>query len=876
MFLAILILASACSEGGGSSSSGVGSSSGGGGDSGGSSLVTVSVSTGTQEAQVRIRENSILIRGAIALNEFLTPKSATAAIPSSVNQIVFTISASDMDTMTKTVDVEGQTEITESFSLDNGDERRFMVEALDSAGTVIYSGSEVVDLDGSDISLSISMTSADTSAPYVVSTSPASSETSASVTAPITMTFSETVDPDSIILTLTSGTSSLPGMLTANGAVVQFTPSGALSYSSSYTVTVYAGVKDSAGNVMPNAYTWSFMTSANPDTSVPSVTAISPGKDAINVPLTTTINVTFSEPMDPSSITANSFLLYNVDTLSYVSGTVTYSGTTAVFTPSAQLMAGKKYMATITTAVRDIAGNYLMTAYSWYFTAGVSGAPSIITTYPPVGASNIASLIIVSATFSTAMDPTSLTTSSFTLKDGANNTVSGFVSYGVNNMVFFSPSSLLLYNTTYTATISSNVRSSSGVYLPASYTWTFTTEPQGATGALDTNFNSSGINTIAAWTNSVATSMAIQSDDRILIAGYAHNGSNNDMLLIRLNQDGTLDSSFGTSGMVKTDFFSLNDYAYDIKVQTDGKIVVAGQAYVSATNSNFALARYNSDGTLDTSFGTGGKATVNIGGGGLDYKARGIAIQTDGSIVVAGHDTSFNNYFGLVRYNFNGTLDSTFGTGGIRYDANLGGHSVIVQPDGGILVGGQTYDSANFKYAFALARYSSTGNPDASMGGAGRVLTNFSTCADELMGMVLLGDGTIVGAGNDSCGPYVALAKYTSTGALDTTFYSGVGKESYYVSAGNYYGNDIVMQADGKLVVAAASYSNPSSDFALVRFDANGFVDTSFDSASAGTAVFTDFSSSMDISYALAIQKDGKIVAAGLSGNNVGVARYWP
>ena len=146
----------------------------------------------------------------------------------------------------------------------------------------------------------------------------------------------------------------------------------------------------------------------------------------------------------------------------------------------------------------------------------------------------------------------------------------------------------------------------------------------------------------------IAYSVAVQSDGKIVAAGYSDNGSNDDFALARYNTDGSLDATFGSGGKVATPVGSSNDYAYSVAIQSDGKIVAAGLSS-NGSNDDFALARYDSDGSLDTGFGTGGKVTTAIGSAG-DY-ALSVAIQSDGKIVAAGYSDNGSNYdFALARY----------------------------------------------------------------------------------------------------------------------------------------------------------------------------------------------------------------------------------
>ena len=231
-----------------------------------------------------------------------------------------------------------------------------------------------------------------------------------------------------------------------------------------------------------------------------------------------------------------------------------------------------------------------------------------------------------------------------------------------------------------------------------------------APGDLDATFGTGGkvITPIGSGTDKV-NSVALQNDGKIVVAGYSFNGSNNDFALVRYHPNGTLDTTgFGSGGKVTTTFGSDNDQGNGVAVQKDGKIVVAGTSSDNSGKSNFALVRYNSNGTLDaTGFGSGGKVTTAIGPS-LD-RGNGVALQSDGKIVVAGYaGQSPNSDFAVVRYNKDGSLETGFGSGGKVTTAFGGGgadqgQSVAVQSDGKIVVAGYSFNGSNDD--FAVARY---------------------------------------------------------------------------------------------------------------------------------------------------------------------------
>jgi uncharacterized delta-60 repeat protein len=251
-------------------------------------------------------------------------------------------------------------------------------------------------------------------------------------------------------------------------------------------------------------------------------------------------------------------------------------------------------------------------------------------------------------------------------------------------------------------------------------------------GALDLTFGTGGIVTTPIGSgNDGAYSVAIQTDGKLVVAGYSYNGTNYDFALVRYTTNGALDLTFGTGGIVTTPIGSGNDYAYSVAIQTDGKLVVAGNSSNGGSNSDFALVRYTTNGALDLTFGTEGIVTTDFGGP-IDY-GNSVAIQTDGKLVVAGNsgNGASNSDFALVRYTTNGALDLTFGTGGI-VTTDFGGygdvgHSVAIQTDGKLVVAGWSYNG-NIS-DFALVRYTTNGALDLTFGTGGIVTTSVGSGA---------------------------------------------------------------------------------------------------------------------------------------------------
>ena len=321
-------------------------------------------------------------------------------------------------------------------------------------------------------------------------------------------------------------------------------------------------------------------------------------------------------------------------------------------------------------------------------------------------------------------------------------------------------------------------------------------------------------------------------------------GGSYDFALARYNTDGTLDATFGSGGKVTTYttayYFSIGS-AKAVAIQSDGKIVVAGYIYnspqhVSSNQHDFALVRYNTDGTLDATFGSGGIVVTALRPGkdnnDMDY-AHAVAIQADGKIVAAGSTGPHPNgsydpkavttdNFALVRYNTNGTLDTSFGAGGI-VTADIGtnndkAYAVAIQSDGKIVAAGYAYSSVS-NANFALARFNTNGTLDANFGTAGKVTTDIGTGESYAYGVAIQSDGKIVAAGVKN-GYYFALVRYNTNGTLDTTFGTGG-----MVTTTNYdKAYAVAIQSDGKIVAAGycnietGVWTSPDSGFFVVRY----------------------------------------------------------
>ena len=403
------------------------------------------------------------------------------------------------------------------------------------------------------------------------------------------------------------------------------------------------------------------------------------------------------------------------------------------------------------------------------------------------------------------------------------------------------------------------------LFLTANFALSFKSFAQA--GSLDLTFDTDGIvTTLNIGMGASVRSVAMQNDGKIVVAGYTLTSSSNDFALARYNSDGSLDLSFDTDGIVTTDFGGNNDRGYAVTIQNDGKILVAGQTYISSIY-DIAIARYNSDGSLDLSFDTDGKVTTDFGNS--EESINAVAIQNDGKIVVAGYSKiGSSEDFALVRYNTNGSLDSSFDTDGIvTTTISVSGevaNSVAIQSDGKIVVAG--YSITNFNADFALMRYNTNGSLDTGFDVDGMVFTAIGTnnergnsVAIQTDGKILVGGYSYIGSNND-----FALVRYNSNGSLDPSF-DADGKVTTPIGTSQDAGNSMALQNDGKIVVAGHTINGSKTDFALIRYNTNGSLDISFDTDGKVT---TTIGASTDRANAVAIQSDGKIVACGSSNSS--------
>lgn len=399
----------------------------------------------------------------------------------------------------------------------------------------------------------------------------------------------------------------------------------------------------------------------------------------------------------------------------------------------------------------------------------------------------------------------------------------------------------------------------------------------------DTSFGNNGVVYVPGMTIGCAR---LQGDGKIVVVGYHPNGTNNDLAVARLNSDGTMDMGFGNAGKVYTAVGNGNDMLESVAIQADGKIVAGGYSSgISATD--FVVVRYLADGTPDNSFDGDGLVITDFGTNTLDV-INDIAIQADGKIVAAGYSgvafPTANYFFAVARYNSDGTPDNSFDLDG-RTTTDIGtgndrGLEMALQTDGKIVVAGASNNGTNED--FALVRYLTNGSLDNSFDGDGKVVTAIGTGNELALAVAVLSDGKILAGGSSYTGTDIdmALVRYTAAGALDNSF-DGDGKLTYTLEPdpfqqANESITSLAIQADGKIVVAG--YSNNgvagNNDLVNARLSPNGVLDAGFSNAISIVGGTREFVQDM------LVQADGKLVLAGYvnagTGNMFGLVRYLP
>jgi uncharacterized delta-60 repeat protein len=335
-------------------------------------------------------------------------------------------------------------------------------------------------------------------------------------------------------------------------------------------------------------------------------------------------------------------------------------------------------------------------------------------------------------------------------------------------------------------------------------------------GSLDTSFNGTGRVATNFGSFEFARSIALQNDGKILLGGYTGSGSDTSMAFARYNSDGTLDATFNGTGLRTLNLTDQGDEIFDLRMQPDGKILATGISFTS-----LIVLRLNIDGSLDTSFnGTGSVTSSNSTGTSL-------ALQPDGKIVVGGFGSPSGGFddFVAMRFNANGTPDSSFGgTGKVLTPVSASSQDrafgVALQTDGKIVLAGNARDGRD---KFAAVRYNANGSLDTSFNGTGKVITALGLQQDLALDMALQSDGRILVAGTsyntDILSTDFALVCYNTDGTLDASF-DGDGKVATHIESSDQ-GTALALQPDGRILVGGdlrIGATGDFADFAVLRY----------------------------------------------------------
>ncbi len=434
-------------------------------------------------------------------------------------------------------------------------------------------------------------------------------------------------------------------------------------------------------------------------------------------------------------------------------------------------------------------------------------------------------------------------------------------------------------------------------------------------GTLDTTFNPNGIqpgtvtttiNNFTAYfqnTNIPYIGLGIQDDGKSVIAGTINNGDTAQFAVARFNTDGSLDTSFNSAGAqpgtaVVPIINNSNNICSSVAIQSDGKIVLGGYASDGDANA-FTVARFNSDGSLDTTFNSAGTESGVPGAamqgiGVSNVTGYSIAIQSDGKIVIVGYT---NNIMAAARFNADGTPDTTFNAAGsqpgtitlpVVNGEDTAAYAVALTNDGKIVLAGYGYDGTS--YTFAVAQLTADGILDTSFNSSGTlsnvpgiVLTSIDRYDyyNYAFSVIVQPDNKIVAVGTYSDEFYgFAAARFNTDGSLDTSFNpAGIQPGTLHLTpAGSLYSYasalGAALQNDGKIVMAGFvyipfNYTLQPYQFGYARLNPNGISDAAFNPAAiqpgSGTTTINNWASTYAYAYAVAIQKNGKIMLAGLA-----------
>lgn len=406
-------------------------------------------------------------------------------------------------------------------------------------------------------------------------------------------------------------------------------------------------------------------------------------------------------------------------------------------------------------------------------------------------------------------------------------------------------------------------------------------------GGLDLSFSNDGIQRvtidIGGTFRDVALATTIQTDGKIILAGQAAvSATDVDGAVVRLLPTGELDASFDTDGKLVVNIGDFEDSLTEVIVQPDGKILLGGVMHFGTSDYDFVVVRLNSDGSRDTSFGINGLTSVAFDfGGDNNDTLEGMALQTDGKIVLVGgvHSASDDFDIGIARLQTNGVLDSTFSDDGkttLFYDAggfnNDIGKAVAIQTDGKIVIAA-TYEKMAAETDIGVFRLTASGVTDSTFAGGGAQiafdLTGPNTGVDVASALTIdtMGRIVVVGHAESEHGDFdMAFMRLNTDGSMDSTF-SDDGKRTYWLDQGFDdfdSAEDVATLPDGRIVAVGMAMTDPNDmDVAVVRLKADGDPDLTFGNGGEVLLPLDYGGNYSDAGFGVAIQNDGKIVLGG-------------
>ena len=551
----------------------------------------------------------------VAVNSAITVTFSEVMMKSTLDATTFKVSTQSAIAINGTVTVNGSSAtFTPIADLPAGTQliATITTGAQDSAGNAIAANFTWNFTTGG---------TSDTTPPLVSATAPVDAATGVALNSSISATFSEAMTNSSLSTTSftlvpSAGGAAIGGGVSVAGNTARFTPSVALSAGTQYTATITTAAKDAAGNMLGANYVWKFTTAAATDSTPPTVSSISPATAATGVALNSSVAITFSEPMNNSTLTTTSVNLARTAG-GAITGTVNVNGNTVTFTPSASLAAGTQYTASVTTVAKDAAGNALAKIFQSSFTTAAvldTTPPTVSVTSPASGATNVALNASYTATFSELMTNATLTTASVKLATASGTAVAGTVSVS-GNTVTFKPSVDLTGSTQYTGTITTAAKDAAGNALVANYIWSFTTAaapvtpaPTVSLSANPTSITSGGSSTLT-WTSTNATSCTASGawSGSKATAGSQASGTLTSSSTFTLNCTGAGGSS-GDSATITVTGASATKYTTDFlltenPVSEGGKWINGGAVGLdwhnplTASGNALASVRADADGT---------------------------------------------------------------------------------------------------------------------------------------------------------------------------------------------------------------------------------------------------------------------------------------